>query len=253
MNIIDRYNVWDNKLQREYKCLWPNMKCFNWDGVISPEDYYKANVKVMFLNREAYGDDYNINEVLKEQIDNNLVVFQNKPIKNKLKNRLKTLSLLEKKVLSITDEDFEQCLDLYSEEDFRKDLLKVAYCNIKKSDGEPKSRIKNLRECLIINKDIIEKQILFFNPSVIVGGNVFDGIIERVMDDFGMDLYNKPGTINVYTLKIHEKEFPFIDMSHPSSLKNVLIDALELFTAIKEVETSNPGYWRSRCGLSCFE
>ncbi|MCR4848792.1 MAG: hypothetical protein K5920_08115 [Bacteroidales bacterium] len=252
MDYFNKHKKWDITLQEEYKRLWPNMERFNWDGVVSPEDYAKANIKVMFLNRETYGDDYNINEAIKKEIDNNLVMFGNNPIKVKTKNRLRVLSLLEKDVITMSDSDFEQYLNSYSEEDFRKDMLKVAYCNIKKSDGNEKSSRRNLYECALRNKEILQKQISFFNPSIIIGGNIVDGILEKIME-WGDDLYTPESHyVNIFTLSVNGEEYPFVDAYHPSSRKNNYVDSMELFRALQSVERDHPGYWKSRCGLTCF-
>ena len=90
----------------------------------------------------------------------------------KTKNRLRVLSLLNNGVFSISEDNLKQFVDMYSEKEFAGDMLKVAYCNIKKSDGSEKSNRRDLHECSLKNKKILEEQISFFNPSVIVGGNI---------------------------------------------------------------------------------
>jgi len=254
MDILGIYKTWEESIKKEYESLWPNMNVFNWDGVVSPDDYYNANVKVMFLNREAYGDDYNINEELKKQIDNGLTIFGNKGIKRKIKNRLRVLKLIDKKLCEISDEAFEQYADSYSENEFRGDLLKVAYCNIKKSDGKKESKKSDLRECYLKNREIIKEQISFFNPSIIVGGNVFDGIIEQDETiEQREDLYAPQSHyVNIYSLGIRGKEYPYVDICHPSSTKNDIVDRFELFKALQYVEKNHPDYWKTRCGLRCF-
>ena len=258
MSISAKYKDWDQGLLEKYESIWPDMKYLNWDGVISPEDYFKANVKVMFLNKEAYGDDYNINEVLKEQIESGSEIFggnKNK-IKRIIKSRLRVISLLDKNLLELSDKAFEYYEDVYSEDEFRSDLLKVAYCNIKKSDGVAVSKRSDLGICYLKNREIIKEQISYFNPSIIIGGNVFDGILERDETlECGEDLY-VPQThyVNIYTLIIRGREYPFVDIYHPSYIRlDENVDRMELFKALQFVERDRPGYWKSRCGLTCFE
>ena len=253
MDILSKYNEWDNTLQKEYNELWPQMKTFNWDGVVSPEEYFNSEVKVMFLNRETYGDDYNINEAIKNEISEGKIIFGNNPIKTKIKNRLRILSLIDTDFHDITDLRLEKLIKEYNENDFRQDMLRVAYCNIKKSDGRPKSYIPDLKKCANKNKEILIKQISFFNPSVIVGGNIVDGVLEEIME-WGDDLYRAQSHyVNIFTIKICGKDYPFVDICHPAARKNNAVDCVELFNAIKHVEKENPGFWKSRCGLKCFE
>lgn len=255
MDIIRQYDDWNKKLQQEYKCLWPKLNCLNWDGVVSPEDYFNANVKVMFLNRETYGDDYNISEAIKKKIDEGLVLFGNNRIKGKLMNRLRVLTLLEREMAGLSIEEFNQFMDSYSEDEFRNDLLKVAYCNIKKSDGVAVSKKRDLRICYLKNREIVKEQISYFNPSIIIGGNVFDGILECDETlECGEDLYaSQSHYVNIYTLIIRGREYPFVDICHPSARNSNVVDRMELFKALQFVERNKPGYWKNRCGLTCFE
>lgn len=266
MDILGKYKSWEESLKKEYESLWPNLGYLIWDGVISPIDYFKSDIKIMFLNREAYdkySDSYYLHEAIKNQIDENLPIFGGESlIKNITKNRLRVLSLLDKDIVNITDADFEYYMYSYSEEEFRKDLHKVAYCNIKKSDGSQKSNKSELYECALKNKEILQKQISFFNPSIIIGGNIVDRILVRrdeSMVEWGDDLYTPQSNyVNVFSLIVRGKEYPFVDSYHPSwpKLKNIdncRRDMMELFNALKSVEKERPGYWKNRCGLRCFD
>lgn len=246
-----KYKIWDDSLRHKYESLWPNSLYHIWDGVISPNEYAQASVKIMFLNKEAYdeyNDEYDISKTLHRQLKNNEPIFRNYPIKYKTKSRLSILEKLDQELSSYSNQNFE----LYSEQDFYNDMLKVAYCNIKKTNGIKISNRKELRECFIKNKEIIEEQISFFNPSVIVGGNIVDGIIDNNIE-WGEDLYISDSKyINVYQIKIKGKLFPFLDMYHPACRKSSVEDRKELLKALITVENNNPGFWENRCGQDCF-
>ncbi len=249
MDIIDKYNSWNHNLLEEYKKLWPEATYHIWDGVISPMDYYNAPIKIMFLNKEAYGDEYDISEALKEELEASKPIFCNYPIKYNIKNRMSVLRYIGCSDLNSLNDDL---LSSYSEADFYKDMLMTAYCNIKKSDGIGKSNTRNLRECFNRNKDILEEQISFFNPTVIVGGNIVDGIIENDFE-WGETLYeSKSHYINIYQVIIRGEKYPFLDMYHPARPMDHFIDRTELFRAIKDVAENNPHFWQERCNNKCF-
>ncbi len=250
MDILDKYNFWNENLRIKYEKMWPEAKYHIWDGVISPADYYKAPVKILFLNKEAYDEDsYDLSKALKEELESNKPIFKNYPIKYNIKNRMSVLRFLGRSDFSrLQDDDFCN----YSENDFYKDLLKTAYCNIKKSDGFGRSNKRNLRKCFLRNKKILEEQISFYNPTLIVGGNVVEGIIENDLE-WGENLYiSESRFINIYQLKIKDKIYPFLDMYHPANSIDHSIDRTELFKALKHLEEDSPGYWEKRCGSNCF-
>lgn len=145
MEILDKYNQWNSVLAEKYYNLWPEATYHIWDGVISPQDYYNSPLKVMFLNKEAYdtnSDSYDISEALQEELLLNKPIFNNCPIKYNIKNRLSVLRLINNQGLKQIDDGI---YSQYSNEDYYQDLLKTAYCNIKKSDGAEKSNSHNLK------------------------------------------------------------------------------------------------------------
>ena len=131
MNIFDKYNQWNSKLEEQYLKLWPEAEYHIWDGVISPHDYFNSPLKILFLNKEAYDtefDSYDISKALKMELELNKPIFNNCPIKYNLKNRLSVLKLMiNLNLTNLTDDIYSQ----YSNEDFYLDMLKTAYCNIK--------------------------------------------------------------------------------------------------------------------------
>lgn len=252
MNIFDKYNQWNSKLEEQYLKLWPEAEYHIWDGVISPHDYFNSPLKILFLNKEAYDtefDSYDISKALKKELELNKPIFNNRPIKYNLKNRLSVLKLMiNLNLTNLTDDVYSQ----YSNEDFYLDMLKTAYCNIKKSDGKGTSNSQDLRYCFLRNKEIIEEQISFINPSLIIGGNVVDGIIEDSFD-WGEILYvSESNLISIFQLIIKGKTYPFFDMYHPAKAIDHAMERVELFKALKSVDEKYPMFWQKRCKNTCF-
>ena len=263
MDIIKDYYKWNELLRQRYEKLWPDATYHIWDGVVSPKDYANSPLKIMFLNKESFDDPdnggYDISLGMAKEI------YEGKPIlggeKNTMmlttKNRLAVLRLLHGNLNSIDNRTLELAVNDYTIDCFREDMLKVAYCNIKKSNGVSKSGKSDLRNHFKRNKEIIVEQISFFNPTLIVGGNIVDGIIENEIE-WGDNLYIADSHyINIYQIIVRGKNYPFIDMYHPSwmslnSANNQERDWKELFQALKYVDNQHPQFWKDRCNIDCF-
>lgn len=250
--ILEKYTSWNNRIQQQFNELHPEMKYCIWDGVISPEHYYQSPLKVLFINREAYDvgqEEYDLVETIKKQIDEGIAFFARQ---NTLKGSLrKELAVIRMMVQCRENwRDIDTLLNEYDKECFEDDFYTCAYINVKKSDGQPKSSVSDLAGHATINNSILEEQIRFFNPSIIVGGNVVDGILENQPYKWGDNLTKQSRSVNVYKLLIDNKEYPYLDLYHPSSTK---IDASDIFTAMAEVEENFPGYWKSRLHQECFD
>ena len=97
---------------------------------------------------------------------------------------------------------------------------------------------------------IIEKQVAFFNPTLIIAGNVIDGIIaniEGVKWGEPRILFQTPKIV-VYQIEFAGKSYPFIDMNHPSSRKH----SEDLFLALRSCAQKYPGFWEDRADQKCF-
>lgn len=263
MAIIEDYYSWNEQLRQKYEKLWPDAAYHIWDGVVSPKDYADSYLKVMFLNKESFDDPenggYDISLGMAKEI------FESKPILGgenstmmmTTKNRLAVLKLLEGDIKNVNSIEIGSIIRNFSTDRFRKEMLKVAYCNIKKSSGRSKSIKRDLRFNFSKNREIIEEQISYFNPTLIVGGNIVDGIIENEIE-WGENLYiSESHYINIFQLMIKGKEYPFIDAYHPAMPKlkneeNQEKDCLELFKALLYVEERYPNFWKNRCGQECF-
>lgn len=267
-DVINRYNLWNQQLKEKYYGLFPNAHYTIWDGVIFPELYAKSPLKILFLNREPYDnemaqyqeyDEYNLSVVLKNAIENNNDIFvRQNALRTHVKQYLGVLNtLLDSKLNSLSDEQMNVHIEnfIIGNENFYEMMKSVAYCNIKKSDGKPRSSTYDLHNYASKGIDILKNQISYFNPSLILGGNVVDGILENIGDIWDQTaLYIPEGErrICIWQLKVGEKLIPFVDMHHPSAVKGMSDYYLELFHALKEVERTHPGYWETRLNMPCF-
>lgn len=247
------YYDWEKELEKEYNEIFSDAQYTIFDGVVSPFDYFQSPIKVMFLNREAYdknSDSYSINEALKKEIEQNKTIFGGTYwVNQNTKERLAYCSFIDRTYcLDDNNAIFEaQNLD---DKEYRSLLYKSAYCNIKKSDGKERSSKNDLLNYAQKGWTIIEKQVAFFNPTLIIAGNVIDGIIaniEGVKWGEPRILFQTPKIV-VYQIEFAGKSYPFIDMYHPSSTKH----SEDLFFALRFCAQKYPGLWESRTGQKCF-
>lgn len=248
------YYDWEKELEKEYNEIFSDAQYTIFDGVVSPFDYFQSPIKVMFLNREAYDADctsYNIaKDGLKEEIESGKPIFRKKYwVNQNTKERLAYCSFIGR-TYSLNDNNaiFEaQNLD---DKEYRSLLYKSAYCNIKKSDGKERSSKNDLLNFAQKGWMIIEKQVAFFNPTLIIGGNVIDVIIaniEGVKWGEPRILFQTPKIV-VYQIEFAGKSYPFIDMYHPSSMKH----SEDLFFALRFCAQKYPGFWEDRADQKCF-
>lgn len=259
-----KYNDWNKQCREEYNLLFPNAQYTIWDGVIFPEDYAKSPLKIMFLNREPYDEDweeYDLAEALNRELTKGeRPIFESQiNLRKRLKEYLGVAELLRDGCLmSMSDDELMEKINELKESDliFDKMMRSVAYVNVKKSDGVKKSSIPDLRKYAIMGQSILSKQIEFFNPSIILAGNVVDRVLDYTDFDWSDNaLYIPTGKQNlrIYELKIGETLYPLVDMYHPSATQGWMSSYyLDLFHALKEVEINFPNYWKNRLNLPCF-
>lgn len=265
---VSEYALWNEQLKNEYHSLFPDAQYTIWDGVVFPCEYAKSPLKIMFLNREPYDDEweeYDLAEALRKEL-----VSKTKPIfgyqtnlRLRLKEYLCVMHLLETgELLSISDEGLASRVKELTQTDrlYYEMMPSVAYVNVKKSDGIKKSYIPNLRKYAVQGQSVLKKQIAYFNPSIILAGNVVDGVLGR--DDvvteirWADNLYSPKGRakIRVFQLDVNNQIYPIVDMYHPSATQGWMSTYyLDLFHALKEVELSHPNYWKNRLNLQCFK
>ena len=259
--VDDIYKKWNDDLYQKYIKLFPEEKHTTiWDGVVDPVAYSRSLFKVMFLNKEAYdeeGNSYDVSEALYSAIKDGQRIFPNQTaLRTHIKQYLCVLQGFDSESFSkISDEEMRERVAKQTTDEnwFNTRMSQVAYCNVKKSDGLPESTTNDLYKYAKKSLDILKEQIRFFNPSIILAGNVCDGILEDLVE-WGENLYiAKDRSICIWQIKIDGKCYPFVDMYHPSNVQGMSEYYLNLLHALQAVEEKNPCYWVDRLSSSCFD
>ena len=123
--IQEQFDQWNSNLKQRYNSLFPeDQHTTIWDGVIFPEEYAKAALKVMILNREAYDPEpdnpYDLCAAIRECIKTDDWVFPGQnTLRTHLKQYLSVLNLAQKGFLGLSDDevrkhvqatDYEDCM-----------------------------------------------------------------------------------------------------------------------------------------------
>lgn len=251
-DIIDAYNKWNSNLEEEFCKLHKDCTYYIWDGVISPIHYFHSKIKILFINREAYDvyrDYFDLAKTIEKHIKNGEPFWvKQKTLKTSLKKEFVAIRAIFEK----NNSELKDILAHYTKNNLITDIQACAFINIKKSDGKPKSCLPDLFVHAKKNIDIIKEQIRYFNPSIIVGGNIVDGILdkEEIKIEWGDNLCGDYRSAKIFQLKVGNNIYPFLDLFHPSSTKT---NANEIYNAMKKVEQQNPLYWRKRENLKCFD
>jgi len=165
------------------------------------------------------------------------------------------LNMGQRGFLGLSDEEVRQCVESTAYDDFIERLKGVAYCNVKKSDGKPRSNKGDLKNYANMGLNFLKEQILFFNPSIIIlAGDVCEGILDELFE-WGDNLYGDPNQrLNIWQVKIGDKLFPYADMFHPSRTQGMSEYYLEFLHALQAVEKKRPGFWNERIDetKNCF-
>lgn len=267
-NILE-YNKWEDKLWALYNSIFKDASYTITDGVIFPDKYASTPFKVMIMNREAYDENhssYSLNQDgIAKEIGEGIIPFKDQiTLRSHLRQYLSLIHLLSKKGFNeVSEKEVIDFVNQSDNDDFVYYLSDAAYINIKKSDGKKCSVRSDLKEYAKKGIDVLKEQIRFCNPSIILGGDVCDDIIDDLFE-WGEVLYGGDGynPVKIYELVIDGKSYPFIDMFHPSRTQNykdgdetesMSMYFLELFKGMISVEKARPGYWSSHMNNKCFE
>ena len=266
INIEELYKERDKVIRNIYDQLFQETKYTIWDGVFSPLDYAFNPFRVLFINREPYDSEmvsYNVVHTIRKQItmDESFWTHQIN-LKQNIRDMLAVFSLMkDMSIQYLSNKQIEKHIDSFRESNFlfKKALFESAYINIKKSDGKNESDKKDLFHYAQKGLVVLKKQISFFNPSIIVGGNIVDGILEKTDIKWGNNLFVDSKYIKVFQLEIGDKVYPFIDSHHLSAISFGSENKIPmrkyyeyLVKALKAVVKKYPGYWEKRRNLPVF-
>ena len=187
------------------------------DGIISPEDYIKREIKVMIINREPNdsGKEYDLPDEVKKAIDGKKAPFgECRTFTKSIKNDLVLATCL--KDLEISRKEFE---DKINKADLPHLLKGIAICNIKKTGGEGTVDWNEMFKAYDDNCSIILDQIEYYNPTIIFSGNLVDKIFERESGDFKwseLDIRGEKYKFYICEIEKAEKKYLLVDLYHPS-------------------------------------
>lgn len=250
---LEDYNIWESQLWEKYNKLFPDVEYTIRDGIINPEKYSNQPFRLLYINREPYDpdkDSYSLTEALRKEISEGKKVFkvQNK-FRKQMRRQLTLFSLLANGQFwrMKKEQIYEYVEDNDNDSFFNECLEKIAYVNLKKSNGVSHSKMNDLRAYTEQGIEILKEQIEYCNPSIIIGGNIVDNILGNLDFEWGENLYTHRG-INIFQLKIKDKLYPFFDVIHPSARSLSYIDNVEnyyclIIDAIIEVEKNMPNFW----------
>ena len=251
------YNIWDSKLWGKYKELFLNVEYTIKDGIINTEKYFNQPFRILYINWEPYDTDkvsYSLTESLRKEISEGKEVFKaQKRFRKQIKRQLILFSLLTNgQFWKMGKEQICEYVEGNDNENFFNECLeKIAYINLKKSDGVSESDMNDLRAYTKQGLEILKEQIAYCNPSIIIGGNIVDNILGKLDLEWGDNLYTNNGIINVFQLKIQDKLYPLFDVIHPSARRLSYIDNVSnyyffIIDAIIEVEKKMPDFWKNQ-------
>lgn len=269
MTEIERkYRIWEESISNRYKERFTKdgiVPDFIMDGVIDPDKYANAKIKILFLNREPNdsGADGWLNRDLRNQIINGERIFLNNH--NIVPNLFGTFLVIHQLCNeSASSLDVEQFCELINEQinstpnHSGEFMLSTAYMNLKKIGGGAKTQDAILVEDLATGWNIIKKQILYLNPTIIVSGNIrkyLDANDPRIQFTWAKDypgfLYDDKSIPALHGMIIDGKEYPILDLYHPSSpSEHDYYSWKQLYDLLLE---KGLDFWQKRFDQECFK
>lgn len=269
--IEERYGSWNQRIQNEYQKIF-NTEEYVYDGVINPVLYHDTPLKIMFINRESNDPDncYSLPEVINSQINNGEKILLNSIFRESLQYDVVLANcLLNSDFPNISYTQFSKLCSQLTEHDFTDAIHKSAICNVKKIPGGSQVKWDQMIEHYKKSYHILLKQIQYFNPTIIFGGNIVDKLLDidiplidgisfkwsKEIDKSGeRDLIGKNSHIYVCGIEMQNKVYPLIDLYHPSyfKLRNNTEYWYDVLTLIQDLEKEKPGFWNKHIGKDCF-
>lgn len=182
---------------------------FIFDGIADPNEWYKQDIRPLFILKEAYNIELNEDEW------NEVTWFlSEKSQEEKIKN--KTWQTLCRWSSYIFSQNYD-AETIWGNEY----LKKIALINIKKYGGQKTSNDSDLKKHAEKHADLIVEQIELIKPTIIICG--YTGWLMDIVwqNEFGRIIRENKRNGRVYDIDIPEyKKITLIDFWHPASRNN---------------------------------
>ncbi len=194
------------------------------DGIINEIDYKNANVKLLWVLKDANsnGED--------ESYDLRLAINDLKTesgIRKGWANTFANIVYVTNGILN--NNTWEEVPYYYDDPSFVDALKKIAYINVKKTGGGSQSIKNELQDYYNFSKDLLFNQINEFNPDVIIFGNTYFFF----KNDLGLNEMVSFGTCEA----IKDAKRIYINANHPNariSQEKYFNDVLEAYNHFKD-------------------
>jgi hypothetical protein len=183
-------------------------RCFIKDGIIDSDRWRSADIKILFLLKEAYHDGGSTWDLRKHVRENDLrgkpalrnLVCWSYAIHNIKRGHLPGLPSLPQR-----KSEYHAGLEA---------LRSSAIVNIKKSGGQSSSSAGDIQLYARLDKRCIQRQIKLINPNLVVCGHTWD---------FVKDWWPKPKPVMLYDGVWQVGQLVFINFWHPAYRDDELI------------------------------
>lgn len=191
------------------------------DGIIDSKKWFSTDPKfkgkkILFLLKEAYKGDisWSLTESLRNKVDN--------PKKERVWQRVVqwTYAIVNTDSQSICKFDLNDI-----DKNFYDYLDNIALVNVKKSNGKPKSDMKEIIDCSIKDKELLAEEIRLIDPDIIVCCYTFEALQNVFNLKENSCNYRDDKNWFYITNEISNKNLIILDFYHPSyySVKDLLL------------------------------
>ena len=226
--MISNIHKKENTLYKKYENI------LNWvkDGVVNEENYKKANVKVLYILKEANGGK---NKTWQDKGSKNGDL---RNYLNKHANRWQTWNNVVRWQYGIenlnNDDSWKQVFRV--KPNFRKEYLRhTAVINLKKLAGNQDSNMNEILKHANVNKELLKQQIALYQPNIVICGGT-GNIVKEIGLFEGLDKWEKSERgVFYYTAK---NKTIIVSYKHPGAreAKNKMF--FDIIKTIKEAKST---------------
>jgi len=192
------------------------------DGIIDEERWKSAEIKILYILKEAYESDENQSEEwdLAKYLSNGLGIIKKKMWWTVSQWSYGLRKLHETNEVVPFNEQFK------ADEDFNEAFLSSAIINIKKSSGKVSSNKSDLALYVKEDWDLISEQIEEINPDLIICGSTLPIIEEH--------LKYTPSALKKCDEWLYKSDkYYFVDFWHPANQYPNKLNYYSLLTALR--------------------